>query len=307
MNKFVGPLSVGDGGDSDVEALQTDVMRFLSIIALCLLAVFAAVSSEPPPAVKEMIKVQEAAIGSLEQALDEATERYNEKLAKLETENQQLKLSKTELSPDSPKPMQAELDSLKQTQNAMRVQMQEISATLELSELHNRKLESLLEVQKPPIESQAAPIEVDPEENIQPEAEAVAVEIVEPESAEPSTTDSDEEKGFTLAFESDEVLLELVRQGRVALYARSVNQLWQLEVSTNKFIQVAQVSEFFELGSVPSTTQQQAQRQLQTLALEWGVSFDKALRASLNSLFADRTGGDIVVQRNGGLAIADPD
>lgn len=301
MNKFVGPLSVGDNGDSDVEALQTDVMRFLSIIALCLLAVFAAVSSEPPPAVKEMIKVQEAAIAALEQTLESATEKYHEKLNKLETENDQLKLATAvAVKPVLQEPLKEQLQSLEKQRDAMREEIGVMSTALEQSESHNRKLESLLDVQQQSTVQQSMPMAEEPPDDSQ----SVQVET---DSVEPVAVEPEEENGFTLAFESDDVLLELVKRGRVSLFAKSANQVWQLKVAENRFTQVAQVPEFFELGSVPKEMQQQAQRQLESLTIEWGVSFDKVLRVALDALFAEQTGGDIIVQKNGGLAIVNPE
>ncbi len=296
MNRFAGPLGVVDTGDSDVEALQTDVMRFLSIIALCLLAVFAAVSSEPPPAVKEMIKVQEAAIESLQQTLDSTTESYNEKLSQLTAENNQLKMTTAQPEPIPQEPFQEQLQSLEKQRDAMKAEVSELNAALDMSETHNRKLESLVDMlQATPTDEQSEPLKQEPVE-LQEEPEIVA-----------PTPEPQEEKGFTLAFASDEVLLQLVGNGRVDLFAKAANQVWQFNTAGNRFIQVASVTEFFELGAVPSKIKQLAQRQLNSSTIEWGVSFDKVLRASLNKVFAEKTSGDIIVQENGGLAIANPE
>ena len=41
------PTAPAGGTGSDIDALQTDVMRFMSILGLCLMAVFALVQSMP--------------------------------------------------------------------------------------------------------------------------------------------------------------------------------------------------------------------------------------------------------------------
>lgn len=47
---LTGPPSPGSSGDGGMEHLETDVMRFMAILAFCLVAIFALVQSVPPPA-----------------------------------------------------------------------------------------------------------------------------------------------------------------------------------------------------------------------------------------------------------------
>ena len=53
-----------DSADAELEALQTDVMRFVAILGLCLAAIFSLVQraslEQPPPVIEERLQNQPA-------------------------------------------------------------------------------------------------------------------------------------------------------------------------------------------------------------------------------------------------------
>lgn len=301
MNRLLGPLAVPDTGDSDVDALQTDVMRFLSIIALCLLAVFAAVSTEPPAGVLEMVQVQDATISALQREVTDKTQSLEDTIEQLEQEKEKLKQALDNSELETSNITEQHIEQLQSQNASLQQQMQQMSEALKHAEQRNAGLESVLE--KLNIEQLTS----DPvEEQIQVEAEAVET-VVEPEPETTTDTAPTEEKeGFTLAFESNSVLKRLVQQGRVNLYARSNQQVWQVNANGSILTLVKGVSEFFQLSSVPADYHRLAQRKLQSLDVEWGVSFESSIRTQLQNLLTQHRGGDILVKETGELLLNQP-
>lgn len=107
MQPLIGPLTRLNPNDSEVESLQTDVMRFLAIIALCLLAVFAAVSSEMPQSVREMIDVQDNMIAALQDDTEAAMQQNTVLESQLAQRNEQLLNAQMQLSARS-QPLQTD-------------------------------------------------------------------------------------------------------------------------------------------------------------------------------------------------------
>jgi len=72
------------GGPDEAEMLQTDVMRFIAILGLCLMAVFALVQSlpatppDPRPKIAEAEKAREN-LNNVTHALNLATEELRER------------------------------------------------------------------------------------------------------------------------------------------------------------------------------------------------------------------------------------
>ncbi len=288
---FSGPMSIGDGGDTDVEALQTDVMRFLSIIALCLLAVFAAVSSEPPAAVKAMAEVQQAMIESLQAKLESVEQKYE--VAETES-NRQIEALQQKLQ--EPPKIDAELlGKLNQKSELQTQHIESLMGHLDKSEAQKTKLQQQIEILQQQLdELTPEPVQFPVEEITQPAPE---VEDTTP-VAEPVET----EQGFTLGFASDQALLALVRGGRVQLFADVLGQVWHLSKGMRNFTEVSAVEQFYQLNSVPQKLLNLARRKISSSAeISWGVSFDASIRADLQQLMSEYQSGNIVVQQSGQL------
>ncbi len=304
---FLGPMSVGDGGDSDVEALQTDVMRFLSIIALCLLAVFAAVSSEPPAAVKAMTEVQASMIASLQEKIAQITTAQSERFEQLEAKNKSLE-QLLQQSKDKPN-KEPEVDELKQQNLIHRQRINTLEVELQRTKHQQTALERKSKKDKLGYIAQISELQeqlneklddTDPEQIIEPtitEIETTSEPIEQAVSAPP------EQKGFTLSFASDQALMALVKRDRVALFADVGEQLWQLDKRQKSFTAVKRVSRFYQLSSVPANILALALNKLKTSQITWGVSFDSQLSAALNRLMTENESGNIVVEQSGKLAI----
>ena len=308
MNRFSGPLNLFDNGDSDVESLQTDVMRFLAIIALCLLAVFAAVSSEPPPAVKAMSKVQQVMIASLQKDLDEVQSDYRQDLAKVTEDNKRLQQQLDDKPTNSAgsDTQASDITELRAQTRTLQDRLMIQNGELQESRTRNARLRSSLNNLKASHQQAIKQLQAELDEArvrgeaVEPEAPQTETAV---ESDKPTAVQEPQDKGFSLAFASDEALLRLVKYGRVSLFIKADRQVWQYNATDRAFGRIDQVAEFYQLSSIAPELAGLAQRQLGEAQGEWGVSFDAVIRAELNRLLAQYESGDIIVKKSGALEI----
>jgi len=324
------------GGDTD--ALQTDVMRFMSIIGLCLMAVFALVQSIPAPAPDNSVQSSRAA--TLQPALQQ------EKLKKIRQRIQQEKLAQQQQAQQ----LQAELHALKsekdQTQQILAVAQQRYEQVIgqiqQAREARSRQEAQLETLQGKlgqgrkilaDIEQDSKQQEQDPGElrqrllttqtiltHSRREIEAIKRQPrptenkpvkLKPAAAAPVTKPLPERKGFTLRFASATALDRLVTAGSVSLYGMVDQQAWRLSMDAGApaVAQATFPGWFHEMAAttVPShyiDSLDNAADSPGPSTVVWGVQLPAATKAAIKSLVAERRvqgqqGGTLVIRDNG--------
>jgi hypothetical protein len=220
------------GGDSEAGGaadLQTDVMRFMAILSLCLMVIFAVVQSVPVESIPAPAPPQEPEVV-----------------------------------------VQAE---------------------------------SKIEV-PPPIEKKRV-VEVPPrplEPPVQPPEKTVAAPQPQPASASPP---ADTQEGFTLRFETDHALTQLVSRNEIGLYAITSGNALRMTINRDKaeFWSASLPKRFHEMdvATVPESVVRALQKSTNHSAepTKWGVTLPTVMSAKLNTYMQDYRGGALVIGADG--------
>jgi type IV secretory pathway VirB10-like protein len=210
------------GGAAD---LQTDVMRFMAILSLCLMVIFAVVQSVPVESI---------------QAPEPAT---------------------------TAQPMQTEVQP---------------RAPVEAP---------------PPVETRQTVAEPQ-----RPPAQAVAASPAPtPQEPQPATT----QEGFTLRFETDQALTQLVARGEVGLYAITSGSAMRMTVNQDKaeFWSAPIPGQYHEMDTttVPMSVIRALQQSTDgdAASTRWGVTLPAVMSGKLRAYMQDYRGGSLVIGANG--------
>jgi hypothetical protein len=239
-------------GDSDAGGaadLQTDIMRFMAILALCLVAIFALVQSIP--------LVPEAPTQSPAPAAPPPTTETIEADSESVARN---------VDPAPPKT---------EAENVARLTRPKWTTTF--------------------VPGQVAAVEATPVKQDSSDKPAPAS----------NTTD---DKGFTLRFESDLALTRLVAAGTVGLYAIADGRARRMTVSESRisFWDASAPNSYHEMetSTVPRPViDALARTGVNTADVGWGVTLPGQLREQLDSLMRGNSGGTLVIGRDGDLRL----
>ncbi len=217
------------GGAAD---LQTDVMRFMAILSLCLVAIFALVQSLPL----------------------------------VQTESPAVELPE----PERQTPVAEPID---------------VPKPIEKPQLAARKAvrANPLPPTPPPLSTPA------------------------PEEAKPAPSAAQE--GFTLRFETDQALTQLVARNEIGLYAISAGQALRMTMNRDRaeFWSASLPKQFHEMdtSTVPKAV-------IDALMLSsdfgtdpaiWGVTLPATMSASLNKIMHENSGGSLIIGADGNLRL----
>ena len=246
--------AVSGAGAAD---LQTDVMRFMAIISMCLVAIFALVQSIPLAPIPAQVTTPPSP------ELIEPEPVVEEPVPPPPTE----KIVMTR-----PQPKRIE--------------------TIENTVVLHRPVPKPVP-RKPPVEARKTP-----------EPTPVAAS-----PAPARTPSSSERKGFTLRFESDDVLTRLVASEVVGLYAIGEETSQRMSVDSGNFSfwsasTPTRVHEM-DVATVPAPVidaWQRANRSGNT-NIKWGVSIPPSMSRQLNQYLAEQSGGSLVIGANGALRL----
>ena len=318
------PATPGSTG-SDTDALQTDVMRFMSIIGLCLMAVFALVQSLPleqtvptrPDPEKEKlhrdIALQQERADVLQADLSRLTTELRSAQAHkagaqqaLASAQQQLTLvvDQTEQAHSKRDRLTAELeilgrqlargrDELAGIQQAAQQQVRELRELRPQLREEERKLDDISK-------------------------RTSALQQKQPSTPHAPVTDKrlppvpgPEKQGFTLRFASNEALDQLVTAGTVSLYAMAGKQAWRLSPGNGSpaFASDMFPGWFHEMAAstVPSEYFQILEKSVGQLAqssVVWGVQLPPATKQGIASLTRGLQGGTLMIGANGQVTLA---
>jgi hypothetical protein len=277
--------------------LQTDIMRFLAILALCLMAVFALVQSLPVTApaagqvessmqpmqhrLAQLSAAQQSAESTL-QALRQARQTIQSELAEV---NGRLAASQHELIENS-----ARLASLER-------QLQIKASELELLNSRTQALSQRL----PQSQRQILPPSP-PAPTPQPAASALTPPAT---PAEPPVRTTAAE-GFALRFASESALRSLVSRGRIDFIAKQEPGFWRLSLTgaQGHFKPAKAPAAYYEMtpGTVPASFRQALQRrtgQPPSARTAWGVTLPPSIAQRVQALMQTHAGGTLVIQADG--------
>jgi len=302
---------------SDTDALQTDVMRFMSIIGLCLMAVFALVQGLPlqepaKPAqpsqaarIRQEARAQQQQVQELKseiQALKSQMLRAGQAL----TDAQQILQQTAGQAQQAREERDRLQDRLQETGRQLDRQRQELAAIeqdsrekdQDLGELRQRLLytQRQLDQSRKEVELLQRPL--------QRQAASPAKE--QPPAPEPAPRAVAEKTGFSLRFESDGALDRLVAAGSVTLYAMVDHQAWRLSQQAGRpaVAPVTFPGWFHEMSAVTVPTHyihslEQAAQGPGQKTVVWGVQLPADTRKAIASLMHDRQGGALLIRADG--------
>lgn len=257
------------GGAAD---LQTDIMRFMAILSLCLVAIFALVQSIPltpaeplAPAPAEQADVVASTVAADEDAA-------------------------TTVEPAPPAAVPQSAASQADTG---------IDAAVVLT---RPKWQPRFAPEEAPVPAQTPLPSVRPEVS-QDKASTSAEQPAPPveDDAVPSTTD-----GFTLRFESDAALTRLVATNSVGVYALADGRAQRMAVSESRisFWEASTPNSYHEMETetVPGAVIDALSRNgTASNAVSWAVTLPGKLKSQLEQLMLEHRGGSLIIGAGGDI------
>jgi hypothetical protein len=296
-------------GPDEVEVLQTDVMRFMAILGLCLMIIFALVQSLPQtPAdsrpevqTREMLMDQIQALQARMQRLETEVARKQQELAKAK---QAAKVAQTK--------KEAVQEKLDQMQDSLDAQGQRLTDLEQAVEEKRERMSSLQEkVRKARQEldhiqgavARAEMVETQDDQKARKDHTASQDSKKQPEQTK-------EKQGFSLRFASQKALDTLIRQGQVAFYAVHGEKAWRLQLHNGKaaFQSTKAPPKVYEMTrqTVPDKYAQALKRKVAVFgpdSITWGVTLPERSVASISQHMASASGGTLILQSDGGVSL----
>ena len=267
------PLNRGmDAEAGGVADLQTDVMRFIAILALCLVAIFALVQSIPLMPAAE----------TPNEPRPQTTRPPPEPLIDAQIPTEMTKPERVIIE-SKPPPVPVEEKPLVITRPAAE-RMQARQTTQRIVELPISQPQAI--TIREPLESGA--------------------EQALPTFNEPVPTQT---RGFTLRFETDLVLTRLVARNEVGLYAITPEKSFRMNVNRGSlaFWPASVPNQFHEMdkGTVPEDVLNALHRagSVKTSDVKWGVTLPKNMRSDLDGYLREHNGGSLIIGGNGSLRL----
>ena len=309
---------------SDTDALQTDVMRFMSILGLCLMAVFALVQSiprqdpegiRPEPQLEKLqrdIALQQQRAQHLEAQLERLTAQTRSAQEQTTTTQQALSSARQQLTllidqnaqarSDRDR-LTAELNTLRQQLAQAREELAGIQQAARTDTQSLRELQRRLGEQRQQLDDlgrRATGLEA----KRTPRPAAPVNKSLPPPVAAPVRP------GFTLRFASTEALDRLVAAGEVRLFAMADRKAWRLSPGNGArvFAPDAFPVWFHEMApaTVPAGYVQSLERAVRGPAkalVVWGVQLPAATRQEIASLTRGVQVGNLVIGADGQVTL----
>jgi hypothetical protein len=319
------PVSGLSGNDTD--ALQTDVMRFLSILGLCLMAVFALVQSiplqetarpEPKPDTKHLqreIRLQQERV----QLLQEELQRLNEDIAAATARQASAARAATAAESQLARVIERTREAQEQRERAAD-ELRELERELHQTRRELKGLQRAVAERTDSLQELAQRLQREGEKLDGVERKLLALREQPSPAAAPLTPAAQEappasrpdagEQGFTLRFASTGALDRLVAAGTVRVYAMAKPRAWRLALNGGRpaFAPTAFPEWFHEmaLATVPPEYVRSLQRTTAApaeSATVWGVQLPAATRQDITALTRERTGGTLVIRADGQVGL----
>jgi len=288
-------------------------MRFMSILGLCLMAVFALVQSiplqekdriQPEPELKKLhqaiafqqqrAQVLQADLKRLTAQMRSAQERNTSAQQALSSAQQQLTLIV-----EQTQQVRSDRDRLAAELEVLRRQLAQGRGELAgIQQAAQTKTHSLRELQRQLGEQQEKLDEIS--------QRTTTLKRKQQSPPEPGPG----KQGFTLRFASSGALHSLVAAGTVSLYGMAGKQAWRLSLSAGNpvFAPDALPGWFHEMApsTVPVEYVQTLEKSVDRLArssVVWGVQLPPATKQGIASLSRDLQGGNLVIGADGQVTL----
>ena len=316
------PASGAAGGDTD--ALQTDVMRFMSIIGLCLMAVFALVQGIPvqeqgkpvQPAqslqaagIRQDIEAQQQQLQELQaelHALQAERERTQQVLTVAQQHLEQL-TGQTQQAREQRDRLEAQLGNLaRQLEQGRKVlddiEQASMQKEQDLFELRGRLLNTQVQLDHSRKEIETL------KHRSHPQAVKPVIEKRSPPV--PAVKPVPARQGFSLRFASNAALDRLIAAGSVTLYGMADQQAWQLSLEAGRPAAARALFPgwFHEMST--TTVPTHYLYRLKNVAdgpgssnIVWGVQLPATTRAAIASLTKGQQGGALVIRGDGQVTL----
>lgn len=272
---------------SDTEALQTDVMRFMAIIGLCLTAVFSLMRSIADPA--------ESSSGTTEiKALQQQLSLLQEQLAQQDLSAKQLE--------DELNSKQAQLIDAGKQQRELQHLQSRFNQILSDKDRDQLQLESALEHSRAKTSELLTQLQTESEQT--ESIDTVADNAPSNNYAEPP------KQGFALKFASEETLSKLIRSNQVKLLAMAGHQAWQLRLHQGNpaFHKTSMPARYYEM--LPTTLPAQYRRaffvssdRVNVTDLVWAVQIPTVMEQQIQNLLLTDSGGELIILSNGSVSL----
>lgn len=201
--------------EGEIEALQTDIQRFVAILGFCLMAIFALVQAIPVTSPEK-----DTVIEDVSHKLDQ----QNEELDRLATENQQMQeeIDRLMSYADITRAIEKQLDALHDTAKHQKAKIEKLIAD-------KVKQEKDIVAYKSRLDEREKEIRDILREKARAERKlADARKVLKAPESEKDRKPKDpsktrEKQGIYVAFESDEIFMDLLKSGKIHLYIRILN------------------------------------------------------------------------------------
>lgn len=270
------PLTRGIDSDSGGAAdLQTDIMRFMAILSLCLVAIFALVQSIP-------IAPETPQLPALEMTMPKKVVDTPKPLPPLPATDRG--------EVDSPPPL-ALVEKTPPVVENIQLTRPQWTPTYTPTPVTNST--------PVPVPDNQPPAEQIPEAKHEP----VPMPVQEPASGSLS-----ENPGFTLRFESDIALTRLVAAGQVGFYAIDSNRAQRMAVNESRisFWEASIPNAFHEMEAAtvpPAVIDALTRTGAKVTAVSYGVTLPTRLSQQLAQLMSEQSGGSLVIGTDGNLKL----
>lgn len=285
------------GFDNTVATLETDVMRFMAILALCLVVIFALVQSLP------------LSSGNIE--TQSAEEPLGIEISDLQNQVETLRQEATELA-----------GRQKRMRLAAAKELQGISRELTAArEEVTRKEGALASAEKRLIEKKGELARVEEFINEARQKESAArwkldnaegknLSRRETGPAIPAKNRQASNRGFTLRFASEADLKSLLQRGRVQLYMMAPGKSWRLAGQSHRgwqFLPGRPPDLFYQMDAdtVPDDFLQAAEEAagMGGAGVEYGVVLPPAVKRQLKTEMKGRRGGELIIRKSGRVTV----
>lgn len=326
-----------DKVSDEAEALQTDVMRFLAIICMCLMVVFSLVQSlpmsgkenRPEITTREMIQKE---IESLRRKADQ----LKQTLMVLE----HTIILKKAVARQTLSGIHARVQQAMEKEQQFRIMAQKVEKFLKARQMTLSRINDLVDKGRAALDAMesglkeakqglnqlaSAQHQRDAQKESRPgekQAEtpgkkeepvnAAEMNTETKEAQEEMPVESDDKKGFTLGFDSNEVLLQLLRQeDKVRLYMLSGGRCWQLKVKASgrvSFLPSSSPDTIYEMNrrTVPDKIIRAGKLVVAAFGKErvtYGVKLSPDISSRISRLMKEKKGGDLVILEKGEIVL----
>ena len=300
----------GAGNDNAEVELQADVMRFVAILALCLVAISSlveqTVTADPDELDTTPVESTAAAILEPEVALPPTPPEPGSDEINDDKINESI-LVTTSVSPTPPPPSSTRVAD---------------AGVVTLPAAEVRAARPLLPTPRP---AAATPQPASSAQSVRPPAAPRVAQLTpqtKPEQTKPepaasptqapqTTSPQPERRGFTLRFDSDAAMLRLVSRGEAGVFLIDGGKAWQLGFGDAgaQFAQSPAPAQFHAIAAdtVPRLLRVAARRDTQNADAVWGVTLPERTARQLAGLLRAHDHGDLVIDSRGRITLEQGD